>query len=128
MAAWSGDSSSARGSDAATTAARATAAPKNRELRRREALPELGSWFWEDAGDVESPKRTAKCVQSGGAGRQDAAFVVTEDPIPLEEDGRQMRPCQFQSSRRPLGQPIDDASPPNCPEREFARRFFYNKN
>src|SRR5271156_3605828 len=123
MAAWSGDSSSARGSVAAATATRATPAPKNRELRRR--LPELGSWFWGGTGDVESPNRTAKRVQSGGAGRQGMAFVVTEDPIPPEEGGRQMRPCQLQSSRHPLGQPIEDASPPNCPERQFARRFFY---
>src|SRR5271170_5730367 len=106
MAAWSGDSSSARGSVAAATATRATAAPKNRELRRREALPELGSWFWIVSGDVESPNRTAKCVQSGGAGRQGMAFVVTKDPIPPEEGGRQMRSCQFQSSRHPLG--LDD--------------------
>ena len=36
-----------------------------------------------------------------------------------------MRPCQFQSSRRPLGQPINDASPPKLPRREFALRSFY---
>src|SRR5271155_781969 len=118
MAAWSGESSSARGSVAAATA---TAAPKNREPRRGQALPELGSWFW--GGDVESPNRTAKCVQSGGAGRQGAAFVVTEDRIPLEEDGRAPLPVPVVT---PPPRPTHRyASPPNCPEREFARRFSY---
>src|SRR5271170_137971 len=113
MAAWSGDSSSARGSVAAATATRATPAPKNRELRRR--LPELGSWFWGGTGDVESPNRTAKCVQSGGAGRQGMAFVVTEDPIPPEVGWTSNAPLPVPVVTPPLGQPIEDTSPPNCP-------------